>query len=171
MASHTCLYLSFLWMSLLRRTFTRPLHKAKRSRGSQVLNCGGTRSVSSPSHTARPLMPMRNSLQYQIAVGTLHLAAGDFSGHYAQKGILPCTKLPTSPQPTQNLSCFFQVLFSRRYINRYINRQLCMLSCRVVLAFHLDTNSVCVFKLDVRLHEYMLNEGNIPSLNRQVFFF
>lgn len=127
---------------LLRHTFTHPLRKAERSRGSEVLNCGGAGSVSLPSHTARPLMPVWNSLQNQIAVGTLHLAAGDFSEYYTQKGVLSRTKLPTSTQATQNLSCFFQVLFSRRYINRYINRQLCMLSCRVVPAFHLDTNSV-----------------------------
>jgi len=42
-------------------------------------------------------------------------------------------KYPNSSEP----QLFFQVLFYRRYINR----QLCMFSCRIIPAFHLDTNS------------------------------
>lgn len=98
--------------------FMCPLHKAEQSRGTLLL------------------------YRIKLLWGHCILPAGDFLGCYAQKGILSHTELPTSTQTVQKVSFVFQVLFSSRYINRYINRRLCMFSCRIIPAFHLDTNSV-----------------------------
>lgn len=124
-----------------------PLHKAEQSHGTLLL------------------------YRIKLLWGHCILPAGDFLGCYAQKRILSHTELPTSTQTVQNVGFVFQVLFSSRYlVDILIDSFACFLAGLFQPSIQIQIQSFCVFKLDTGLYECMLNEVNIPSLNRQIFF-
>lgn len=96
---------------------------------------------------------MWNFLQKQIAVGTLHLTAGDFSGLYDRKEFYHIETAHKYPNSSEAL-LFFQIVFSRRYTNKYIKSATARFLAELFQpASQIEIQDFCVFKLDVGLYE------------------
>lgn len=81
------------------------------------------------------------------------------------QGMLPHTKLPTGTQAAQNFGCFFKYCFLGD-IGFLTDSTVWFLVVLFQPSIQIQIQCFCLFKLDVGLHKYILNEVNIPSLNR-----